>query len=135
MVPEKALYWTAVSLLALIVGNHFVARQGDGVPSFANRSMAVIERVSDDADRVIATAKLMLGKDGTHFAPAQAKLACAQTRLASVQTVIAQHEAVFAQVQAERIRIAAMQPLRGTAICPGERLRMAISRVSRDGTI
>jgi len=135
MVPEKALYWTAVSLLALIVGNHFVVRQGDGVRSFATRSMAVIEQVPDDADRVIAKAELMLGKDGTHFASAQTKLACAQTRLASLQTVIAEHEAAFAQVQAEQAHLGAMQPLRGTAICPRERLRTASSRISGDGTI
>jgi hypothetical protein len=134
MDSEKALYWTAVSVLALFAGHHFTTRPEGGIGGFANRSVAVIEQVSGNANRFMATAESMLG-NGTPFAQTPMKLACAQTRLASVQRVIAQHEVAFAQVQGERSRIAAMQPLRGTAICPRERLRMAISRVSRDGTL
>jgi len=134
MGSEKALYWTAVSVLALLAGNHFVARQADGLGRFANRSLALIEQASGYANRFMATAETMIGRDGTHFVQAQTRLACAQTRLASVQTVIAQHEAAFAQVQAERAQIAAMQPL-GGAICPRGHLRMATPRLPHDGTI
>jgi hypothetical protein len=135
MGSEKALYWTAVSVLALLAGNHFAARQADGLGRFANRSLALIEQASGYANRFMATAEMMIVSDGTHFAQAQTRLACAQTRLASVQTVIAQREAAFARVQAERAQIAAMQPLRGGVICPRERLRMATPRLPHDGTI
>ena len=135
MGSEKALYWTAVSILALFAGNHFVARQENQVRRFASQSLATVEQVSGQAARFMATAEMMLGRGGTRFAQTQTTLACAQTRLASVQTVIAQREAGLARVQAEHARIAAMQQLYGTVICPRERLRMAIPQLSRDGTI
>jgi hypothetical protein len=135
MVPEKALYWTAVSVLALVAGNHFAARQADGVGCFVSRSLAVIQQVSGHTTRLMGTAEMTLGRNGAHFPTAQGKLACAQTRLASVQAVIAQHEAAFAQVQAERAQLAVLQPLRGASICPRQRLRIATPRSSRDGTI
>lgn len=135
MGSEKALYWTAVSVLTLFAGNHFAARQVDGPDNLANRSLAIIEQASDYANRLMATAEMMLGRDETHFAQAQTRLACAQTRLASVQSVIAQREAAFARVQAERAQIAAMQPLRGGAMCPRQRLHMATPRLAHDGTI
>jgi hypothetical protein len=131
----KALYWTAVSVLALFVGNHFALRHEGDVHCLASRSLAAVQQVAGNATRFMATAETMLGRGGIGFAQTQTTLACAQTRLASVQTVIARHEAALARVQAEHARIAAMQQLRDTVVCPRERLRMAIPLPSRDGTI
>jgi hypothetical protein len=138
MGSEKALYWTVVSVLALLAGNHFAARQADGLGRFANRSLALIQQASGYANRFMATAEMMLGRDGTHFAQAQTRLACAQTRLASVQTVVAQHEAAIARVEAEHARVPAMQELGGTVICPRQHLRIVIPEIPAtrtDGTI
>jgi hypothetical protein len=135
MVSEKALYWTAVSMLALFAGNHFVARQENQVRRFASQSLAAVEQFSGQATRFLATAEVMLGGGGTRFAQTQTTLACAQTRLASVQTVMAQHEAALARVQAEHARIAVVQQLRGTVLCPRERLRMVTPQPTRDGTL
>jgi len=83
----------------------------------------------------MATAEMMLCRGGTRFAQTQTTLACAQTRLASMQTLIAQHEATVARVQAEHARIAVMQQLGGTVLCPREHLSMVTPQPTRDGTI
>jgi hypothetical protein len=126
MVFEKAAYWIAVGVLALCVGNHFAARQEDGVRRFASRSLAVIEQVSGDATGFMATAETMLGRGGPRFAQSQTTLACAQTRLASVQTLIAQHEGALARVEAEHARMFAMQPAGRTIFCPRHNLKVVI---------
>lgn len=135
MVIEKAGYWMAVGVLALLVSNHFAARAGDGVRCLASRSLATVERVAGDATRFMATAETMLGRGGIGFAQTQTTLACAQTRLASVQSVMAQHEAAFARAEAERARMVALRQLRGPLVCPRERLKMVTPLTTAAGTI
>lgn len=132
MGSEKAVYWIAVSLLALFAGNHLAARH-EGGRCLAGRSLAAVEQVSGHATRYMAAAEMMLG--GARFAQTQTLVACAQSRVASLQTVIAQHEAALARAEAEHARLGAMQQLGSAVICPRERLRMIIPRLSVDGTI
>jgi hypothetical protein len=135
MAFEKAGYWIAVGVLALFVSNHVVAGHENVVRGVANRSLAVIEQVSGDATHFMTTAEVMLGRGGAHFAQTQTTLGCAQSRLASVQTVIAQHQAVLARVEAQHARIAALQELRSTVMCPRERLTMHTLQPLSDGSI
>jgi hypothetical protein len=135
MISERALYWIAVSVLALFTGNHFAVRHENNVGCLASRSLAAVEHVAGDATRFMATAETLLSRAGSRSAPAQTTLACAQTRLASVQSMIAQHEAALARVQAERARIDAMRQLSGSVLCPREGLRMVTPRLTRDGSI
>src|SRR5579863_3057420 len=119
MVFEKAAYWMAVGVLALIVSNNLAIRHGlnlgDG--SLANRSFAAVEQVAGDATGLVGTMEQMLGRAETRLAHSQSRVACLQTRLASVQSRIAQRETVLARVQAQRARVVAMEQLRGTALC------------------
>jgi hypothetical protein len=138
MGSEKAWYWIAVGVLALVVSNNFAARHEDEIGRLASRSLAAIEQVSGQATHFVARAEMMFGRGETHFVGTQTTLAGAQARLASVQCVIARHEAALARVQAEHARMAAMQELRGTVVCPRQSLRMVIPvppAMRTDGTI
>lgn len=122
MVFEKAAYWMAVGVLALIVSNNLASRHGVNLGSLnagslPNRSFAAVEQFAGDATGLVGTAEQIFGRAGTRFAHSQSTLACLQTRLASIQSRLAQREAVLARVQAQRARMVAMQQLRGTALC------------------
>jgi hypothetical protein len=122
MVFEKAAYWMAVGVLALVVSNNLASRHQLNlgllnVGSLPNRSFAAIEQVAGDATGLLGSAEGILGRAGSRFAHSQTTLACFQTRLASVQNRIAQREAVLARVQVQRARMVAMEQIRGTALC------------------
>ena len=138
MGSEKAWYWMAVGLLALLVSNHFAARHMSDVRCVVGRSLSAVEQVSGHASRVVAIAEMMMGRGESRFDHGQMALAGVQTRLASAQCVLARHQAAFARVQAEHERMLAMQQLRGTAICPRQNLRIVIPErpsMRTDGTI
>ncbi len=135
MALEKAGYWIAVGVLALTVSNHIAAGHEDFARRVANQSLAVFQQVSGDAAHLMATAEVMPGQGGTHFAPSQTVVACAQSRLASVETVMAQHQAALAQVETLHARIVVRQGLRSPVMCPRERLSMRSFQPLSDGSI
>jgi hypothetical protein len=138
MGTEKALYWMAVCVLALLVSNNFAARHMGEVRCLASRSLAAVEQVSGHAGRVVAMAEMTLGRGESRFDHAQMAVDRMQTRLASAQCVLARHQAAFARVQAEHARLEAMQELRSTVICPRPNLRIVIPEMPAmrtDGTI
>ena len=94
MVSGKALYWMAVGVAALFLGNSFVGGRSL-TPRVADRSMAT------------TLAQVIFGGSQAGFVQAQSATACAETRLAVVQTAMAHREAALAKVQAERIRVLA----------------------------
>ena len=126
MGSEKAWYWIALGVLALLVSNHFAARYEGEIRCLASRSLAAAEQVSGHATHFTAMAEAMLGRGDARFARAQATLARAETRVASVQAAIACREAAFARLQAERDRMTAMQELSGAVICPRQNLRIVV---------
>jgi uncharacterized protein HemX len=124
MGSEKAWYWIAVGVLALLVTNGFAARHKDDLLRLAEQSQAAIEQASIPATRLMATAEAMLGRGESRFVRAQSGLAQAETRLASAQTEIECHQAAFARMQAEWARAVAIEQLRSTVICPRPNLRI-----------
>jgi hypothetical protein len=138
MGSEKAWYWIAVGVLALLVSNNFAARHEGEIRGLASRSLNILEQVSGPATHLMARAEMVLERGGGRFAQAQATLARAQSRMASVQATIACREAAFARLQAEHDRLAAIQELRGAVFCPRQNLRIVIPRMPAmrtDGTI
>jgi hypothetical protein len=138
MGSEKALYWIAVGVLALLVSNRFAARHTGDVRCLASRSLAAVEQVSGHGSRVMAMAEIMLGRGESRFDHAQMAVDGVQTRLASAQCALARHQAAFARVQAEHARLDAMQELRSTVICPRPNLRIVIPErpaMRMDGTL
>ena len=138
MGSEKAWYWTAVAVLALLVSNHLAARHKGDVRCLGRRSLFAVEQVSGHAGRVMAMAEMMLGRGESRFDTAQMAVDGVQTRLALAQCALARHEAAFARVQAEHERMVAMQQLRSTMVCPRQNLRIVIPErgsMRIDGTI
>jgi len=135
MAFEKVGYWIAVGVLALVVSNNFVVRHENDVRALASRSLAAVEQVSGHATRFMAVAEMMLGRGEARFAQTQTKLACAQTRLASVQSMLASREGGLARIEAEHARLAAMQQLGASVICPRQRLKIVMPQLLHDGTI
>jgi len=123
MASEKACYWVALGVFALVVSNHFLTRHDGVIGSLSRQSLAVAERVSDHATHFTAMAGLMLDRNSTGLARAQANVACAQARLASVQTVLARNQAAFARLETQRARVIVLEPARHTVVCPRQVLR------------
>jgi len=134
MGSEKAWYWIAVGVLALLVSNNFAARHEGEIRCLASRSLNIMERVSGPATHLLARTEMVLERGDGRFAQAQATLARAQSRMASVQATIACREAAFARLQAEHERLAAIQELRGAVICPRQNLRIVMPRMPAMGT-
>jgi hypothetical protein len=117
MAFEKAAYWMAVGVLALVVSNNFAARHESAVHCLASRSLTTIEQVSSNATGLMTTVETMLGRHDPRYVQAQTMVACAQTRMASVQTLVAQRRAALARVQAEHARMVTMQQVDRTVAC------------------
>jgi hypothetical protein len=127
MASQKATYWMAVGLLALIVGNHFVSKISG--TCLAYKARAAAERMSGRASSLMAVADVMLGRTSTRFDRAQAALAMSQARLASVQTNFARREAVCARVQAVRAQMMVREQLEEMeipAVAPRAQIEMMI---------
>ena len=118
MASERALYWMAVGLMAVLLGNHFAAKY----QSCLRDSIAmVLERTPS------------LGSSELLTTPVEA-------RLASLQANFAHQRAACALVEAERARVMAMEQIeagrvRGT--CPRQNVRIVIPEppVPSDGRI
>lgn len=109
MASQKALYWMAVGLLALVVGNNLVSKLDHSCLAYKVRAAA--QRMSGQSDHLMAVTEVMLGRTSTRFDRAQTALAMAQSRLASVQTSVAHQEAVCARVEAVRARMMVREQL------------------------
>jgi hypothetical protein len=134
MVSEKALYWMAVGVAALFLGNSFVGGRSL-TPSVADRSMVTAQRISGQAMRYATLAQVIFGRGEAGVVQAQTATASAQARLAVVQAAMAHREAAMARIQAERIRVLASQ---GVVACPRQSLVINLPEVpviATQGTI
>jgi hypothetical protein len=130
MASEKALYWMAVGLLALFMGNHFVGKY-DG-KCLASKAQAAAERMSGQATHLMAMAEVAMGRTSTRFDRAQAAMAMAQVRMASVQTQFARQQAACARLEGGRARMMVLQQLQQIQIPvvrPRQRIEMVMPRL------
>ena len=138
MAWEKATYWMAVAVLAVVAGNSFVNRHQECWRELADRSLQLAEEVSGRGMASMSVAEMMVGQGEDHFVQAQAKLACVQNRLASMDVAMARGQAGLAKLQAKRAQFAAVEQLRSRLICPRQGLTMVVPRsapMPHDGTI
>jgi hypothetical protein len=106
MASEKAIYWMAVGLVALVASNHFVERF-DGRVVMA-RATAVVQGISGDSGHLLALANRASGR----CTRSQTVIAHAQSRLASVQAMMARREVACARAEAAQARLMAIQQMR-----------------------
>jgi hypothetical protein len=135
MASEKATYWMAVGVLALLVGNHFISKL-DSL-CLRGRALYAVERLSDSASRMSDRTQGMVDRESGRYAHVQSRVAFAQSRIASVQSLMARKEAALAQAQALREqRILMMDQVRNSVRCPRPRIQVAVpelpSRLSDD---
>jgi hypothetical protein len=109
MASEKTTYWMAVGLLAVFMGNHFVSRIGGNC--LASKARVAVERISGQADHLMAMAEVAMGRTSTRFDRAQAVMEMAQVRMASVQTQFARQQAACARLEGSRARMMIRQQL------------------------
>jgi hypothetical protein len=129
MASEKALYWMAVGLLALVAGNHLANRFD--VRSIADRSMAAVEELAAPPAHAFATVVSWMGHGSSQCARGQAAMARAQAHFASIQTTIARQDVACARRQAENARVAVhrMQQMRLNVVVPAESISVEIPEV------
>ena len=134
MASQKTLYWLAVGVAALFLGNSFVGGRSL-TPCVRDRAMATAQRISTQAMRYAMLAQVIFGRGEAGFVQAQTATATAQTRLAIVQTAMARREAAVPRVQAERIRLLANRRL---VACPRQNLVINLPEVpmiTAEGTL
>jgi hypothetical protein len=107
MASERVMYWMAVGLMALLLGNHFAAKYDRCL----RESIAgVLERTPNLPPPEIFTAPVA-------------------AQLASMQAKIAQERAACALVQAQRAQMMAMEQMeavRPRGICPRQHVKIRI---------
>jgi hypothetical protein len=131
MASEKAIYWMAVGLLTLVMGNHFVSKFGAKCLSEKARVAAV--RISGPATHLMARAEVAMARSSTRFDRAQAAMAMAQVRMASVQNEFARQQTACARLEAGRARMVIVQRLeqiQAPVVCPRQRLELVTPVVS-----
>ena len=111
MASERAMYWMAVGLMAVLLGNHFSAKYDRCLRDALAGAQRRLERTPGLRSPEMVTAPL-------------------EARLASMQVKIAHGRAACALLQAQRAQMMAMEQIRADevhGICPRQHLRIRIS--------
>ena len=128
MASEKATYWVAVGILALLAGNHFINKL-DGL-CLRGRVLYVAERLSDSADRAADRTQGMFDRGSSRYARVQSRMAFAQSRMASVQSLLERKEAALAQAQALREqRMLIIDQMSSPVLCPRQKIEFVVPRL------
>ena len=104
MVSEKAVYWMALSVLALAAVNGFVSEYRGWAGRLAESSIAMVEQASEMATGYADPAtpgRMNVGRKNDDLG----RLVCAQVRLAQVQSNLARHQAEMIRAQVDAIRV------------------------------
>jgi hypothetical protein len=134
MITEKAIYWMAVGLVTLGVGNHVITRL-DGT-CLATRTMAAIEQISGGpAFEAILdnTPSSSCTRVQARVVRARARMAPVQNRFASMQGRMARQDAICARLQVEKARLDAvqqLQQLRVQVIAPSQSFRVQVPQIT-----
>jgi len=116
MASQKALYWIAVALMVLFLGNHFAIKY--------DRCL----RVSHQSSPAVAMVERALARTPS-FAPQRRLTPAVEAGFASMQAEMARQRTAYALLAAERSRMMAMERIEQgqmRAICPRRGVRIAI---------
>jgi hypothetical protein len=120
MAMEKTLYWMAVGVMALFLGNHFANKYNGSC--LAHRTIATMQRSGE--------AIQFDGNEG---------LADSEAAMARAQVQPARQQAACARVQAQRARMMALEQLqRMRVVFPRQRVSVEVPQspaIAHDGTI
>jgi hypothetical protein len=128
MASEKATYWVAVGIMAVLLGHHFTGKLDRGC--FRGRALYAAERVADSASRVVDRSQGVFDRGTSRYERVQSRVAFAQSRMASVQTLLDSKESALAQAEALREqRVLMLDQVRGHIACPRQRIQVVIPRL------
>jgi hypothetical protein len=116
MATDKALYWIAICLMAVGLGNSFVNHHRDFVRNVGQRAMIVADNISGRTQGQLQRSDVFFDRTQAGFDRSQAAVDRVQTRVACLQTRIVQRQAALARVQAERTRMAVAQRVRNIVV-------------------
>jgi hypothetical protein len=127
MASQKALYWIAVALMVLFLGNHFAIKYDRCV------------RLSLQSGPVLAVVERTLERTPDCAAP-QRLTPAFEAGFASMQAKMAEQQATYAILAAARARMRAMEQIEHGqvgAICPrrGVRIAVPVHPIANDGSI
>ena len=107
MASEKAVYWMALSVLALAVANGFVSEYRGWAGRLADKSIAMVEEASEIANGYADPAtlgRMKMSRMNVVQNEDLGRLVCAQVRLAQVQTRLPLHQAEMIRAQVDAVR-------------------------------
>jgi hypothetical protein len=119
MASDKALYWIAVIVMALGLGNSFVAAHPEWAQTVAERPLMLADAACSRISNLASVADLMFGRSQVGVARTQVAMARVQGRLAAVQARIASRQAEMARLEAQKGRTITLERMnRVITICP-----------------
>ena len=119
MASDKALYWIAVVVMALGLGNSFVNDHPDWAQAVAERPLVLADAACSRLSSMASVVDLMFGPSQVGVARTQVAMARVQGRLASVQSRIASRQAEMARMEAQRARAFTVERMNRTFVtCP-----------------
>jgi len=132
MTSEKSVYWVAVALMAVFVGNHFAKKYEHSC--IADRAIAAIQHLSSEADDFDSmTQPLFDGNFG--FSAPRLAISRRQGQFAVMEADLARQKVACSRIQAQRARVMALEQMqRMRARCPRQTMTFEI-RNHPDGTI
>ena len=116
MASDKALYWIAVIVMALGLGNSFVNDHPDWTRAAAGRPMVLADAACSRLSSMASVVDLMFGRSQEGVARTQVAMARVQGRLASVQARVASRKAEMARLEAQRVRTITIERINRTAV-------------------
>jgi hypothetical protein len=136
MASEKTVYWVAVAVMAVFLGNHFANKYQGGC--VGDRAVATVQRLSGEVGHFLAMGQVGFGSTPRFVGPELA-MARVQSGFASMQADIARQQAACARMEAQHARMMALQQMQHIrVICPRQGMNIEVPQiavVSSDGTI
>jgi len=116
MKTDKALYWVAICLMAVGLGNSILNHHANFTRNLGLRAMAVANTISGRTQGQLDRADVLFDRTQAGFDRSQAAIDRVQTRVACLQTRMAERQAALARTQAMRTRMAVEQSVRNIMV-------------------
>lgn len=109
MATEKALYWIAICVMVIGLGDSFVNHHRDLARNFGQKAMMVADLETGQAQGQMGQATGFVDRTQMRVDRAQAAADRVQARMACIQTRIARRQAALARAEALQARFAVAQ--------------------------
>lgn len=112
MATEKSLYFVAMCVLAVGLGNSLVKHHLGFARDLGQHAAILANAVTGRTEAQLDRADVVFDRTQASFDRGQAAMDRARTRMACLQTRLAQHQAELARVQADQARLSVARSVR-----------------------